>query len=117
MAVHESEVEVRLYCDDVDSARDELFALSQTHVEKLSSKLGTGYVAVHIKKNKEVFRGLHERECHLSVNTTACKESIHATEFGAPESVRSAFFKLKTVVMKGKEEKVAAKRTMKNFNE
>ena len=117
MAVMDSNVEVRLYCDEVDSARDELFELCQNQLNKLSSNLGSGYVAVHIKKNKEVFRGLHERECHMSVNTTSCKQSLHAREFGAPESVRSAFLKLKTVVMKGKEEKVAAKKTVKGRKE
>ncbi len=117
MVVMDSDVEVRLYCDEGDAARDEIFELCQTHVDKLSSKLGSGFVAIHIKKNKEAFRGLSERECHVSVNTSICKESIHATEFGAPESVRSAFSKLKTIVMKNKEERVAAKKAVKGRKE
>ena len=103
-------VEIRLYCDEVDNAREEIFELCQTHVDKLSLHLGIGYVGVHLKTKKEEFRGVRERECHLSVNTTNCKESIHATEFGAPESVRAVFAKLKTIVVKGKEEKVARKK-------
>lgn len=100
---YDDALKIIVLCPEKEEAKSEIEAMVRAGVEKFALQLGEGRINVHLKKQKEQFRGLSKRECHLAISTTNLKTSIHSHGWGSPQAIKTSFDKLRTVISKNKD--------------